>query len=125
MSHAFSVLRRSILISACAALLTACGGGSSSSSSLTIDSLTYSPSAPTSGVPVSVVSTVTASSDITSVTYAWSQTSGPSVSLSGASAATVYFTAPTVTVDSTVVLTLTVSSGSVSASQSVSIPIAP
>ncbi len=111
------------------ALLTACGGGlgTSSDDALSIDSLTWSPSAPTSGVPVSAVATVSYSGTIASsdISYAWTQTSGPSVTLVNSTAATVYFTAPTVSSSSEIVLTLTVSANDVSASKSVTITVSP
>lgn len=112
------------------ALLTACGGGlgtSSDDDALSIDSLTWSPSAPTSGVPVSAVATVSYSGTIVSsdISYAWTQTSGPSVTLVNTTAATVYFTAPTVSSSSEIVLTLTVSANDVSASKSVTITVSP
>ncbi|MDP5240257.1 hypothetical protein Q9Q94_12010 [Uliginosibacterium sp. 31-16] len=111
------------------ALLTACGGGlgSTSDDELSIDTLTWSPSAPTSGVPVSAVATVSYSGTITSsdISYAWTQTSGPSVTLVNSTAATVYFTAPTVSTSSEIVLTLTVSANDVSALKSVTITVSP
>lgn len=110
--------------------LASCGGSpldTTSTTSLSIDSMTYSPSAPKSGNPVSVASTVSAGSSISSsdISYVWTQTSGPAATLTGVTASTVYFTAPTVSVETEMVLTLTVSAGTVSASKNVSITIAP
>lgn len=116
-------------LAVCVFALSACGGGSGTSSSdgLSIDALTYSPSIPGSGDPVSAVATVSYTGTVTSsgITYAWTQTSGPSVSLTGSSAATVYFTAPTVTSSTEVVLKLTISANSVSAAKSVTITVSP
>ncbi|MFT3735303.1 MAG: hypothetical protein QM776_09790 [Rhodocyclaceae bacterium] len=127
LSPFFALLRTSLLAIALLPLLTGCGGGTEESDGYTITSLTWSPSAPTSGTPVSVTSTVTTTGSLTSssLAYAWTQTSGPTVTLSGASAATVYFTAPTVSVSTDVVLKLTVTSGSLSANKSATITIAP
>lgn len=111
------------------ASLMACGGGSSSDTTdgISISSITYTPSAPTSGTPVAATASVSVSGSLTTgaLSYVWTQTSGPAVTLSGTTAATVYFTAPTVTANSDIVLNLTVSEGSYSASKSVSITIAP
>lgn len=131
MSLSFSVNRRTFLslgLMACLFALTACGGGDTGSSdSLSIDSLTYSPSAPGSGDPVSALAIVSYTGTVTSsgITYAWTQTSGPSVSLTGSSAATVYFTAPTVSTGTEVVLKLTASANSVGVSKSLTIMISP
>ena len=109
--------------------LSACGGGSEADAdSVTINSITYSPSAPQSGNPVSVTADVSAyigSSSGGTVTYLWTQTSGPAVSLSGTTSSTVYFTAPTVSASTNVVLALTTTLNAVSASKSVTITIAP
>ena len=110
--------------------LSACGGGSSTAEadSVTINSITYSPSAPQSGNPVSVTADVSAyigSSSGGTVTYLWTQNSGPAVSLSGTTSSTVYFTAPTVSASTNVVLALTTTLNAVSASKSVTITIAP
>lgn len=110
--------------------LASCGGSpleSTSTTSLSVDSITYSPSAPKSGNPVSVASSISAGSSISSsdISYVWTQTSGPSATLTGVTSSTVYFTAPTVSVNTEMVLTLTVSAGTVSASKSVAITVAP
>lgn len=127
----FPVTRRAVLnlgLVASLLVLSACGGGDTSSSdSLSIDTLTYSPSAPSSGDPVSAVATVSYTGTVTAsdISYAWTQTSGPSLSLVSSTASTVYFTAPTVSASTEVVLKLTVSANSVSTSKSVTIPLVP
>ncbi|PTL84499.1 peptidase M36 [Vitiosangium sp. GDMCC 1.1324] len=59
--------------------------------------------------------------DGNTLTYSWTQVSGPAVTLSGASTLTPFFTAPNVTSDSDVVLKLTVSDGTASASDTVTV----
>ncbi len=63
-----------------------------------------------SGDAVSLPGTAS-DADGDTLTYNWSQTAGPAVSLSGAVTATLSFTAPTVTVDTRLSFTLTVSDG--------------
>jgi hypothetical protein len=125
----FSTLRGALLL-VLALVVASCGGGSADyADSVSIDSLTYSPSAPQSGSPVSATGAVTvalgSSSTSGSVSYLWTQTSGPAVTLSGTTSSTVYFTAPTVTTSTAVVLNLTVTLNSVTASQNVTVTIAP
>lgn len=122
------LLNLCMMFAVCA--LAACGAGPTSTSStqtLSVDSITYSPSAPKSGNPVAVASSISAGSAYTSsdITYLWTQTSGPAATLSGVTASTVYFTAPTVSVSTEMVLTLTITAGTTTASKSVSITIAP
>ncbi len=106
--------------------LAACGGGDDSDS-LSIESLTYSPAAPSSGTPVALNATVAYASTLSasSISVAWTQTSGPTVSITGASSTQAYFTAPTVSADTDIVLKLTVSSGNLSTSKSVTITVSP
>ena len=109
-------------------VLSACGGGlSTAGDSLSIDSIVYSPTTPTSGVPVVAVASASYTGGITSdeISYAWTQTSGPSVSLAGSSSATVYFTSPAVSSSAELVLKLTLSANGVSTSKSVTIAVAP
>ncbi|QRK11910.1 myxosortase-dependent M36 family metallopeptidase [Archangium violaceum] len=78
------------------------------------------------GVTVAERSTVTltgSASDVDgdSLSYSWTQVSGPAVTLSGADTLEPSFTAPTVTSDSDVVLKLTVSDGSTTASDTVTV----
>ncbi|HEX5752697.1 MAG TPA: myxosortase-dependent M36 family metallopeptidase [Archangium sp.] len=56
-----------------------------------------------------------------SVSYSWAQVSGPAVTLTGEDTATPSFTAPEVTGDSDVVLRLTVSDGTLTASDTVTV----
>ncbi|WP_395814185.1 myxosortase-dependent M36 family metallopeptidase [Archangium minus] len=56
-----------------------------------------------------------------SLSYSWTQESGPAVTLSGADTLTPSFTAPAVTGDSEVVLKLTVNDGSTTASDTVTV----
>ncbi|GAA5165498.1 hypothetical protein [Viridibacterium curvum] len=125
----FLLLRAGLLAMVLLPLLSGCGGGlaDEDDDGYTITSLVWSPSAPTSGTPVSVTSTVTTTGNIKSsdLVYAWTQTSGPAVTLTGADTATVYFTAPTVSVSTDVVLKLTVTSGSLTANKSATITISP
>jgi MYXO-CTERM domain-containing protein len=57
------------------------------------------------------------------LTYAWSQTSGPSVTLSGANSAQASFAMPEVTADTTYAFKLTVSDGKASSTATVSVTI--
>lgn len=59
------------------------------------------------------------------LTYAWAQTSGPSVTLSGANTLTPSFTAPAVSSSTTLVFELTVSDGTNTATDSVSVTVTP
>jgi len=60
-----------------------------------------------------------------SLTYSWTQTQGPTVSLSGATTAQPSFTAPTVSVSTTLAFQLTVSDGSLSTSDTVLVTVNP
>jgi len=62
----------------------------------------------TEGSTVSLDGTVSSDADGTITTYAWVQTAGPGVTLSGASTATPGFTAPAVSTDTTLTFQLTV-----------------
>ena len=57
------------------------------------------------------------------LSYAWAQTSGPSVTLSSATAASVTFTAPSSSSPSTVAFTLTLSDGVSSVEEAVSVSV--
>ncbi|MCA9770993.1 MAG: right-handed parallel beta-helix repeat-containing protein [Myxococcales bacterium] len=57
------------------------------------------------------------------LTYSWTQTSGPLVALSSATTASPSFTTPTVTADTTLEFTLTVSDGEFQASDAVSVTV--
>lgn len=107
--------------------LSGCGGSNTATDSVSISSITYTPSSPTSGTAVAVTGVVSGSTESASnsLSYLWTQTSGPSVTLSGTTAATVYFTAPSVTSSTDIVLTLTATLGSATASKSVTISVAP
>jgi MYXO-CTERM domain-containing protein len=59
----------------------------------------------------------------TTLTYAWSQTAGPTVSLTGGNTAQPTFTAPEVTADTVLTFTLTVSDGTLSSTDTVSITV--
>ncbi len=59
----------------------------------------------------------------TTLTYAWTQTAGPTVTLSGANTASPTFTAPEVTANATLTFSLTVSDGTLSATDTVSITV--
>ncbi len=63
-------------------------------------------------------------SDAADLSYAWTQTSGPAVTLSGADSPSPSFTAPTgLSADAVLVFSLTVSDGSLSASDSVNVTV--
>lgn len=57
------------------------------------------------------------------VTYAWTQTAGPAVTLSGANTATARFTAPNIAVDTSLTFSLTVSDGQFSDTGSVTVTV--
>jgi MYXO-CTERM domain-containing protein len=59
----------------------------------------------------------------TTLTYAWAQTAGPAVTLTGANTAQPTFTAPEVTADTVLTFTLTVSDGSLSHTDTVNITV--
>lgn len=101
-------------------LLAACGGGLGSDDEIGIDGISVSSSSVDCNVAAYATASVSYSGEIeaSDVTYSWSQTSGTSVTLSGASAAKVYFTAPASA--GTVVLALTVSAAGLSDTASVS-----
>lgn len=61
--------------------------------------------------------------DRDTLSYAWTQTGGPSVTLTGASTASPTFTAPQVTADTNLVLRLTVSDGSLSATDTITVTV--
>ena len=69
--------------------------------------------------------TASADPDGDTLTFAWSQTSGPAVTLVGGTTATPTFTAPSVTAATPLVFLLTVSDGQASASDSVTITVVP
>jgi hypothetical protein len=74
------------------------------------------------GASVSLTST-SSDPDGDEVTYSWTQTSGPVVTLSDATTATVSFTAPQVSSEQTMVLTLTVSDGDLEATTTTKITV--
>jgi hypothetical protein len=59
------------------------------------------------------------------LTYAWTQTAGPNVSLSGASSVRATFTAPTVTANEALTFTVTVTDGKSSAAASTTVTVTP
>jgi MYXO-CTERM domain-containing protein len=59
----------------------------------------------------------------TTLTYAWSQTAGPTVTLTGANTAQPTFTAPEVTADTVLTFTLTVSDGTLTHSDTVNVTV--
>ncbi|MFP2956409.1 myxosortase-dependent M36 family metallopeptidase [Myxococcus sp. 1LA] len=78
----------------------------------------------TSGSNVGLSGTAT-DPDGDTLTYSWAQTSGPAVTLTGANTLTPSFTAPTVTEATTLVFELTVSDGTATATDSVSVTVNP
>jgi hypothetical protein len=122
-----------VLIAAlCAAVLALAGCGGSDDSTdvdrIAINSLDYSPVGPGSNSLVTVNSTVTltnAGTATSAITYAWTQVSGPTVTLSDPTASSVTFTAPVVTESTDIVLNLTVTLHSVTDSKTVTITISP
>ncbi|WP_426752009.1 myxosortase-dependent M36 family metallopeptidase [Myxococcus sp. Y35] len=78
----------------------------------------------TSGNPVSLSGSAT-DPDGDALTYAWVQTSGPSVTLTGADTLTPSFTAPNVTASTALVFELTVSDGTATATDSVTVTVTP
>ena len=114
------------------ALTTACsGGGGSDSGGNTVTPVTNSaPSvnaggdqAVASGAAVTLDATVS-DADGDALTLTWSQTSGTAVTLSSSSAEDPTFTAPTVGADETLVFNLSVTDGTSTVSDSVSVAIA-
>ena len=74
------------------------------------------------GDPISLKATG-ADEDADALSYAWEQTSGPTVTLSGASSASVTFTAPAVSNDQTLEFKVTVSDGVDTASKSTTVTV--
>lgn len=108
--------------------LTACGGGLGSSSdddddSITINSIVQSSETVNCKSAAYAVASLSYDGSVNSsnISYSWTQTGGTSVTLVGTTSSTVYFTAPSSA--GTVVLKLTVSANSVSASKAVSFTI--
>lgn len=106
--------------------VSACGGGLGSDSdddSISIDSIVQSSQTVNCTSAAYATASVSYEGDIeaSDVAYAWSQTSGTSVTLVGSSSATVYFAAPSSA--GTVVLKLKVSANDVSASKLVTFTI--
>jgi hypothetical protein len=118
-----------LLAAVLAAVLALSGcGGSDSTGSVSIDTVVISPNPPTSGVAVSVNATVTGTSSNSApgpATYVWTQVSGPTVALTGTDTATVYFTAPTVTANTDIVLNLTTTFSSATATKNITVTISP
>jgi len=94
--------------------LTACGGGGSSDPGTTqttneAPTITMGADKTVDSASVNVeVSGLGSDSDGSIVTYSWSQTAGPAVTLSDTSAASASFTAPTVSTATTLTFSLTV-----------------
>lgn len=82
------------------------------------------PSSVAAGASVTLDASATSDSEGDSLTYSWSQTAGPSVSLSSTSEASVSFTAPSQSSASTVEFLLAVSDGLTTVEQSVSVDVA-
>ena len=79
----------------------------------------------TSGATVTLSGSGTDEDTDDTLTYRWSQTSGTTVTLSSTTATAPTFTAPTVTTSTTLVFTLTVSDGTDSATDTVTITVVP
>lgn len=114
-----------------AALLTACGGGGGSSSGSTSGGGTGN-TAPVvnAGATQSVVQGDTVNLDSTAsdsdgdtLTYTWTQTSGPNVTFSASNIADPTFEAPTVSGEEDVVLSLSVSDGTATRTDTVTITV--
>ncbi|NSL55380.1 PKD domain-containing protein [Uliginosibacterium aquaticum] len=100
--------------------LAACGGGTTSDDELSISGITQSATTVDCGAAAYATASVSYDGDVTAsdIDYSWVQSSGTSVSLSSSDTSKVYFTAPSSA--GTVVLKLTVSTDSLSDSESVS-----
>lgn len=109
-------------------VLTACGGSSDSSGGTTTPTNTVpvvdagSDQSAAEGASVQLAATAS-DADGDALSYTWSQTSGPTVTLSSATAEDPTFTAPDVTSESDVVLSLSVSDGTATTSDTVTITI--
>ena len=125
-------LKTIMLTLSCAALMTACTSSSSGSSDTNTGGTTSSapvvnagsPQSVTPGAAVTLNSTAT-DSDGDALTYTWSQTSGTSVTLSSTSAEDPTFTAPSVTSSEDLVFSLSVSDGTNTTADTVTITVDP
>lgn len=114
---------------ALATALAACGGGNSNSGDGTTAPTNTAPvidagsaQSAVEGATVQLAATAT-DADNDTLSYSWSQTSGPSVTLSSTTVQNPSFTAPDVTENSDIVLSLSVSDGTTSVSDTVTITI--
>lgn len=123
-----------------ASVLAACGGGSGSSSSTPTPSAPP-PSAPTTSAPVAVASTATSTvseggqfsvtaanssdPDGDAISFSWTQTAGPNALSGTVGATTLTLNAPIVTLDTVLTFELTVSDGTNSDTDTVSVTIQP
>ena len=77
------------------------------------------------GATVTLDGSRSSDADGTALSYAWSQTAGPTVVLSSVTSAKPTFTAPTVATDATLTFALSVTSGGQSATDSVNVVVSP